>query len=116
MKYIDADKLIAEIEKRKKSIDECPFIEAEFGASIKRDVKIKTFDELISLITSLQQEQPEVDLEEEAYMRGFAQGAKEELKDLTPLINRLCEAILFEWNDAADLARKTLTRIKAKEE
>lgn len=59
MKYIPADKLIAEIEKRKKSIDECPFIEAEFGASIKRDVKIKTFDELISLITSLQQVQPE---------------------------------------------------------
>lgn len=53
---------------------------------------------------------------EEAYMRGFAHGAKEERKDLTPLINRLCEAILFEWKDAADLARKTLTQIKAQEE
>ena len=53
---------------------------------------------------------------EEAYMRGFAQGAKEEWKDLTPLINRLCEAILFEWKDAVDLARKTLTQIKAREE
>ena len=56
-KYIDADKLIAEIERRKKSIDECPFIEAELGASIKRDAKIKTFNELLSLINSLQQEQ-----------------------------------------------------------
>jgi len=53
---------------------------------------------------------------EEAYMRGFAQGAKEERKDLAPLINRLCEAILFEWKDAADLARETLTQIKAQEE
>lgn len=61
-------------------------------------------------------EQPETDLLDEAYMRGFAQGAKEERKDLTPLINRLCEAILFEWKDAADLARKTLTQIKAREE
>ena len=56
-KYINAEKLVAEIERRKKGIDECPFIEAELGASIKRDVKIKTFNELISLITSLQQEQ-----------------------------------------------------------
>ena len=61
-------------------------------------------------------EQPETDLLEESYMRGFAQGAKEERKDLTPLINRLCEAILFEWKDAADLARETLTQIKAREE
>ena len=53
---------------------------------------------------------------EEAYMRGFAQGAKEERKDLAPLINRLCEAILFEWKDAADLARKTLIQIKEMEE
>jgi hypothetical protein len=60
--------------------------------------------------------QPEADLLEEAYMRGFIQGAKEERKDLAPLINRLCEAILFEWKDAADLARKTLTQIKAQEE
>jgi len=58
-KYIDAEKLVAEIERRKKSIDECPFIEAEFGASIKRDVEIKTLNELISIITSLQQEQPD---------------------------------------------------------
>ena len=60
--------------------------------------------------------QPETDLIEESYMRGFAQGAKEERKDLIPLINRLCEAILFEWKDAADLARETLTQIKAREE
>ena len=65
MKYIDSEKLIAEIGRRKKSIDECPFIEAEFGASIKRDVEIKTLNELISIITSLQQDQPEVELEKE---------------------------------------------------
>ena len=58
-KYIDAERLVAEIERRKKSIDDCPFIEAEFGASIKRDVEIKTINELISIITSIQQEQPD---------------------------------------------------------
>ena len=63
-----------------------------------------------------QREQYECIPTEEAYMRGFAQGAKEERKDLTPIINRLCEAILFEWKDAADLARKTLTQIKARED
>ena len=60
--------------------------------------------------------QPETNLLEEAYMRGFTQGAKEERKDLTPLINRLCEAILFGWKDAAELARKALTQIKEGEE
>lgn len=59
-----------------------------------------------------QREQYECIPTEEAYMRGFAQGAKEEREAFTPLINRLCEAILFEWKDAADLARKTLIQIK----
>ena len=48
--------------------------------------------------------------------RAFKAGAEWQRKDLIPLINRLCEAILFEWKDAADLARKTLTQIKAREE
>ena len=47
-----------------------------------------------------------------AYQQGYEQAEKE----LIPLINRLCEAILFEWKDAADLARKTLLQIKAQEE
>lgn len=63
MKYIDSEKLIAEIERRKKSIDECPFIEAEFGAEMRREGKIQAYNEILSLITSLQQEQPEVDLD-----------------------------------------------------
>ena len=46
----------------------------------------------------------------------FIQGYERAEKELTPLINRLCEAILFEWKDAANLARKTLTQIKAREE
>lgn len=46
----------------------------------------------------------------------FEKGYEQAEKGLIPLINRLCEAILFEWKDAADLARKTLTQIKAREE
>ena len=65
MKYIDSEKLIAEIGRRKKSIDECPFIEAEFGAEMRREGKIQAYNEILSLITSLQQEQPEVELEKE---------------------------------------------------
>lgn len=48
--------------------------------------------------------------------RLFQEGYEQAEKELIPLINRLCEAILFEWKDAADLARKTLTQIKAREE
>ena len=46
------------------------------------------------------------------YIKGYEQAENE----LIPLINQLCEAILFEWKDAADLARKTLIQIKAREE
>ena len=46
----------------------------------------------------------------------FIQGYEQAEKELIPLINRLCEAILFEWKDAADLASKTLTQIKVRED
>lgn len=48
--------------------------------------------------------------------KAHRQGYEKAEGELTPLINRLCEAILFEWKDAADLARKILTQIKAREE
>ena len=47
-----------------------------------------------------------------AYQEGYEQAEKE----LVSLINQLCEAILFDWKDAADLAWKTLTQIKVWEE
>lgn len=43
-----------------------------------------------------------------AYIAGY----KEAEKDLIPLINRLCEAILFDWKDKAELAWKIQSRIK----
>ena len=46
----------------------------------------------------------------------FIQGYEQAERDLIPLINQLCEAILFEWKDAAELARKTLIQIKGREE
>ena len=33
-------------------------------------------------------------------------------KDLIPLINRLCESILFDWEDMAEFARKIQSQIK----
>ena len=56
MKHIDAEKLKAEIEKKIKSIESCPFIEAEFGATEKREGKIQAYKEILSFIDSLHQE------------------------------------------------------------
>lgn len=63
MKYIDAEKLIAEVERRKKELLRRA---AELGTfesdriGLYDDVEL--YDGLLAFITSLQQEQPEVDL------------------------------------------------------
>lgn len=77
MKYIDAEKLKKEIEKRIKSAESCPFIEAEFGAEMRREGKTQTYNELLSLIASLQQEQPEVDLDKEIEMYISSKGLRD---------------------------------------
>jgi len=64
MKYIDADKLIAEIEKRIKYEQTC--IENEYRLPGKAEEEIIfEYKSLSNFISSLQQEQPEVDLEKE---------------------------------------------------
>ena len=76
-KYIDAEKLKAKIEKTIKSIESCPFIEAEFGAAEKREGKIQAYKEILSSIDSLQKEEPtEIDLEKEVekYFQGYWPG------------------------------------------
>lgn len=65
MKYIDAEDLQVIIEKRINNIESCPFIEAEFGAEMRREGKILAYNDILTLIDSLQQEQTEVDLEKE---------------------------------------------------
>ena len=62
MKYIDADKLIAEIE-RMRAINRKAF-EAEHVESGVFHGRTQAINHLSEFITSLQQEQPEVDLEE----------------------------------------------------
>lgn len=44
----------------------------------------------------------------ESYIKGYKQAEK----DLIPLINRLCEAILFDWDNKAELARDIQSKIK----
>lgn len=56
-KYIDADRLKAEIERRIKSIESWFFIEAEFGEEKRSEGKIQGYNETFTLINSLQQEQ-----------------------------------------------------------
>lgn len=66
-KYIDADKLKAEIEKRAKFHDDA--IKACVGLNdiaITHSAGWKEDTELLTIINSLQQEQPEVDLEKAA--------------------------------------------------
>lgn len=49
------------------------------------------------------------------YRAGFEVGYEQAEKELIPLINRLCKAILL-GEDAADLARGVQAQIKAREE
>jgi hypothetical protein len=92
MKYIDADKLIAEIYKRRE--DALSVVDIDKANNLIEVIElIEDFQQEQPLTTEkvveqckkfggnpeiIYQEQPEVDLKEEAYMRGFAQGAKEE--------------------------------------
>ena len=52
---------------------------------------------------------------QESFRWGFEQGVDWAEKDLIPLINRLCEAIMFDWEDKAELARYIQSQIKEKE-
>lgn len=72
MKYIDADILRKEIEKRIKSSESCPFIEAEVGAEERREGKIRAYNEILGLIDSLRQEQQE-DLEKAMYNKATSE-------------------------------------------
>ena len=57
MQYINAEKLIAEIEKRIHSMENCPFRRAEFGAEKVEEGELIGYKSILSFITSLQQEQ-----------------------------------------------------------
>lgn len=72
MKYIDADKLIAEIERRLKDYWELSFHNVK---AFNEDSNVRELKELRSIISSLQQEQPEVDLEKEieVYFKGWTE-------------------------------------------
>lgn len=86
------EKIRAEIERRIRSIENCPFIEAEFGAQEKRDGKLIAYKDLLSFLSDLEKEEKPVpaDLEEAAeeaatglnlgshlrFIEGFKAGAK----------------------------------------
>jgi len=81
MKYIDAEKLISEIEK---------FSSVEYSDTLCDDVANGALNYVLEeIIPALQQEQPEVDLEKEIeqYAIGFI-GELRNYKDWTPRIAR----------------------------
>ena len=61
MKYIDAEKLIAEIKALKSRKGYLPFERPEITEAYQARGVQYTCDDIINIITSLQQEQPEVD-------------------------------------------------------
>ncbi len=88
MKYIDADKLIAEIERLDKVSKET--MRSPSGVGLEFAFGISAgYADVLKLIASLQQEQPEVDLEKEIeqYTIGFI-GELRNYKDWTPRIAR----------------------------
>lgn len=86
MKYIDAEKLIAEIERRIKELDEQIVDIYDSKAILRKD----ELQRLLSIIDSLQQEQPKVDLVAEL-KHHLATTSKEQLekewKELEPWNN-----------------------------
>ena len=62
-KYINADKLKAEIERLKDEYTDIA-IDSHYG-TVNANHVVADLEQLLSVITSLQQEQPEVDLERE---------------------------------------------------
>jgi len=65
MKYIDAEKLIAEIERLKERAQAERVLYPKTILAAKDYLLIQDYDNLLSFIASLQQEQQEVDLAEE---------------------------------------------------
>ena len=61
--YIDKDALVAEIERRIKSINSCPFRTAELGSEKLNEGQLKAYNVILSFIDTL--ELKEVDLEKE---------------------------------------------------
>ena len=89
MKYIDADKLIAEIEFAKSVYDNPKRVIHGVADAFRQDGRAAMCDDILKKIASLQQEQPEVDLEKEIeqYTIGFI-GELKCYKDWTPRIAR----------------------------
>ena len=83
MKYIDSEKLIAEI--RKLCSESCISESDDYYEYAK--------SEIIDIITSLQQEQPEVDLEEaarhvyESWMGGTMDDVRRDMAELGKVLN-----------------------------
>lgn len=86
MKYIDSEKLIAEIERR---IDSWSIRGEHSPAGQGKDTcesRVTELSDLLSFITSLQQEQPEVDLEKEK-KKWYDKGYKDATDKWLPLIS-----------------------------
>lgn len=64
-KFIETDKLLAEIERLKEKAQAERVLHPQTILSAKNYLLIQDYDTLLSIITSLQQEQPEVELERE---------------------------------------------------
>lgn len=46
------------------------------------------------------------------YLDVYQKAYKQAVKDVYPLVRKLCEAVLFEWDDVVDVARETTIEIE----
>ena len=44
--------------------------------------------------------------------KGFVKGYQKATKDLVPLIHRLAESILFDWDNRVDVAKEVLKKLQ----
>ena len=86
------------------------------GISRAEDVALKRFP--IEMTPLNYQEQIELfggktEVDFNALPRSFFQlGYEQAEKDLRPVISKLCEAILFDWDNKADVAKESLSLIE----
>ncbi len=94
MKYIDTEKLIAEIESRKeKWLLASRLVRKGKDKAMYAAGKSSAYTEFLSLVTSLQREQPEVELEKaarnvyESWMGGSMDDVRRDMVELGKVLN-----------------------------
>lgn len=111
MKYIDAEKLIAEIEHIRQAMIDKGEQKDLYDAEIIRRAVISNCNDIITFIDSLQQEQPEI-FDTVAFQKGVAEGRRLEREDVKSIIQSRIDEILGDAQPAPILRMELQELIK----